>query len=211
MTSAFSWQNSISLCPSKAKFACYSRCFLTSYFCIPVPYNEKDIFFGCLLVLEGLQVFIELFNFSFFSITVQGIGLDYCLLNGLPWKRTEVIVSFLRLYQSIAFWTLLLTMMATPFLLSDSCPLLLLLSCLSHPTLCNPVDGSPPGSSLPGILQARTLEWVAISFSNACMHAKSLQSCPTLCNLWTAAHQAPPATSIVEWVSISFSNLVNIY
>ena len=32
---------------SKAKFACYSRCFLTSYFCIPVPYNEKDIFFGC--------------------------------------------------------------------------------------------------------------------------------------------------------------------
>ena len=32
---------------SKAKFACYSRCFLTSYFCIPVPYNEKDIFLGC--------------------------------------------------------------------------------------------------------------------------------------------------------------------
>ena len=31
----------------KAKFACYSRCFLTSYFCIPVPYDEKDIFFGC--------------------------------------------------------------------------------------------------------------------------------------------------------------------
>ena len=37
----------------------------------------------------------------------------------------------------------------------------------SCPTLCNPVDGSPPGSSIPGILQARTLEWVAISFSNA--------------------------------------------
>ena len=34
-------------------------------------------------------------------------------------------------------------------------------------TLCNPIDGSPPGSSVPGILQARTLEWVAISFSNA--------------------------------------------
>ena len=40
----------------------------------------------------------------------------------------------------------------------------LLQSCL---TLCNPIDGSPPGSSVPGILQARTLEWVAISFSNA--------------------------------------------
>ena len=43
-------------------------------------------------------------------------------------------------------------------------------SCL---TLCDPIDGSPPGSAVPGILQARTLEWVAISFSNACMHAKS--------------------------------------
>ena len=52
-------------------------------------------------------------------------------------------------------------------------------SCL---TLCDPIDGSLPGSSVPGILQARTLEWVSISFSNACMHAKSLQSCPTLCD-----------------------------
>ena len=53
----------------------------------------------------------------------------------------------------------------------------LLQSCL---TLCDPIDGSPPGSSVPGILQARILEGVAISFSNACMHAKLLQSCPTL-------------------------------
>ena len=37
----------------------------------------------------------------------------------------------------------------------------------SSPTLCNPIDGSPPGSPVPGILQARTLEWVVISFSNA--------------------------------------------
>ena len=36
------------------------------------------------------------------------------------------------------------------------------------PTLCDPIDGSPPGSAIPGILQARTLEWVAISFSTAC-------------------------------------------
>ena len=51
----------------------------------------------------------------------------------------------------------------------------------SCPTLCDSIDGSPPGSSVPGILQARMLEWVAISFSNACLHAKSFQSCPTLC------------------------------
>ena len=45
--------------------------------------------------------------------------------------------------------------------------LLLLLTLQSCPTLCNPIDGSPPGSTVPGILQARTLEWAAISFSNA--------------------------------------------
>jgi len=45
--------------------------------------------------------------------------------------------------------------------------LLLLLLSQSCPTLCNPIDGSPPGSSVPGILQASTLEWGAISFSNA--------------------------------------------
>ena len=45
--------------------------------------------------------------------------------------------------------------------------LLLLLSCFSHVRLCDPIDSSPPGSPVPGILQARTLEWVAISLSNA--------------------------------------------
>ena len=45
--------------------------------------------------------------------------------------------------------------------------LLLLLSRFSHVRLCDLIDGSPPGSPVPGILQARTLEWVAISFSNA--------------------------------------------
>ena len=57
----------------------------------------------------------------------------------------------------------------------------------SCPTLCNPIDGSPPGSPIPGILQARTLEWVAISFSNAWKwkvkvksESEVAQSCPTL-------------------------------
>ena len=44
---------------------------------------------------------------------------------------------------------------------------MLLLSCFSHVRLCDPIDGSPPGSTIPGILQTRILEWVAISFSNA--------------------------------------------
>ena len=63
----------------------------------------------------------------------------------------------------------------------------------SCPTLCNPVDGSPPGSSVPGILQARILEWVVISFSNASMHAKSLQSCSTLCS---PIDGSPPGSSV---------------
>ena len=66
----------------------------------------------------------------------------------------------------------------------------------SCPTLRDPVDGSPPGSSVPGILQARTLEWVAISFSNAWkwkVKVKSLSRVRLLATPWTAAHQAPLA------------------
>ena len=66
----------------------------------------------------------------------------------------------------------------------------------SCPTLCDPTDGNPPGSSVPGILQARTLEWVAISFSNAWkwkVKAKSLSRVRLLATPWTAAYQAPPS------------------
>ena len=64
---------------SKAKFACYFRYFLTSYFCIPVPYNEKDIFSWVLALeyLVGLHRTYK-FNFSFFSIAGWGNNLDYC-------------------------------------------------------------------------------------------------------------------------------------
>ena len=66
----------------------------------------------------------------------------------------------------------------------------------SCPTLCDPRDGSPPGSPVPGILQARTLEWVAISFSNAWkwkVKVKSLSRVQPSATPWTAAHQAPPS------------------
>ena len=64
------------------------------------------------------------------------------------------------------------------------------------PTLCDPIDGSPPGSSIPGILQARIPEWVAISFSNAWkwkVKVKSLSRVWLLATPWTAAYQAPPS------------------
>ena len=66
-------------------------------------------------------------------------------------------------------------------------------SCL---TLCDPIDGNPPGSSVPGILQARTLEWVAISFSDAgkCkVKVKSLSCIQLLATPWTIAYKAPPS------------------
>ena len=66
----------------------------------------------------------------------------------------------------------------------------------SYPTLCDPRDGSPPGSPIPGILQARTLEWVAISSSNAWkwkVRVKSPSHVWLLAAPWTAAYQAPPS------------------
>ena len=64
----------------------------------------------------------------------------------------------------------------------------------SCPTLCDPLDSSPPGSPIPGILQARALEWVAISFSSAWKwKVKLLSHVQLLATPWTAAHQAPPS------------------
>ena len=74
--------------------------------------------------------------------------------------------------------------------------LLLLLSRLLCPTLCDPLDSSPPGSAVPVILQERTLEWIAISFSNAWkwkVKVKLLSCVRLFATPWTAAFQAPPS------------------
>ena len=66
----------------------------------------------------------------------------------------------------------------------------------SCPTLCDLIDGSPPGSPVPGILQARTLEWAAISFSNAWkwkVKVKSFSRVQLFATPWTTAYQAPPS------------------
>ena len=78
-------------------------------------------------------------------------------------------------------------------------------------TLCDPIDGSPLGSSVPGILQARTLEWVAISFSNVwkwTLKVKSLSRVQLVATPWTAAYQAPPPMGFSKqeyWSAIVFS------
>ena len=78
----------------------------------------------------------------------------------------------------------------------------------SCPTLCDPIDGSPPGSPVPGILQARTLEWVAISFSNAWTWKVKVKSLSRV-----RLHGLQPTrllrpwifqARVLEWVAIAF-------
>ena len=86
-------------------------------------------------------------------------------------------------------------------------------SCL---TLCDPIDGSPPGFPVPGILQARTLEWVAISFSNAWkwkVKGKSLSHVRLFTTPWTAAYQAPPSMGFSRqeyWSGVPLPSLFTI-
>ena len=101
-----------------------------------------------MLVLEGLGVFIQSLNFSFFGISGWGIDLDYC---DDEWFALEVNRD-----HSLIFET------APKYRILDSFVDYAAKSLQSCPTLCDPMDGSPPGYLIPGILQARTLEWVEI-------------------------------------------------
>ena len=84
----------------------------------------------------------------------------------------------------------------------------------SCPTLCNPIDGSPSSSTVPGILQARTLEQVAISFSIAWkwkVKVKSFSHVRLLATPWTAAYQAPPSMGFSRqeyWSGVPLASLV---
>ena len=101
---------------------------------------------------------------------------------GFVFPGSKYMLSELKTQQASLIWTVAAPAAAK---LLQSCP-----------TLSDPIDGSPPGSPVPGILQARTLEWVAISFSNAWkwkMKVKSLSCVWLLATPWTAAHQAPPS------------------
>ena len=79
------------------------------------------------------------------------------------------------------------------------------------PTPCDPIDGSPPGSPIPGVLHARTLEGVAIFFSNAWnwkVKVKSLSRLRVLATPWTAAYQAPPSMGLSRQESVPLVSLI---
>ena len=137
-----------------------------------------------------------------------------CLIQNLGhfWLNANLIISILILFTSELFvniWRLCVTHNYALLLFQDlfintfdsyfnlvaaaAAATKLLQSC---PTLCNPTDGSPPGAPVPGILQARKLEWVAIFFYNAWkwkVKGKSLSRVRLLATPWTAAYQAPPS------------------
>ena len=99
---------------------------------------------------------------------------------------SQLLVKFAS-YQTRSFWKVRLRL--TVSFSSLAAAAAAAKSLQSCPTLCDPIDGSPPGSPVPGILQARTLEWVAISFSNAWKwkgKAKSLSHVRLFSTLWTA-------------------------
>ena len=135
------------------------------------------------------------------SLNKQFIILKLCIIVGSLMKVSVQDVNHLLVQgQSISqFSRSVMSDSATPWTVARQAPCpsaaaaKSLQSCL---TLCDPIDDNPPGSPVPGIFQARTLEWVAISFSNAWkwkVKVKSLSRVRLLATPWTAAYQAPPS------------------
>ena len=100
--------------------------------------------------------------------------------------------------------------------LEDCSPAATTKSLQSCPSLCDPMDGSPPGPTVPGILQARTLEWVAIFSSNAWkwkVKVKSFSCVRLLATPWTAAYQAPPSMGFSRqeyWSGVPLLQIVGL-
>ena len=114
------------------------------------------------MTISFLNVLNFIFYFQFYLLNLEQFLLlcfNEMLLVSLPNSLDKINQKF----QGTGFWVHSEYAFTTPGMLTAATAN----SLQSYPTLCNPIDGSPPGSPIPGILQARTLEWVAISFSSA--------------------------------------------
>ena len=117
------------------------------------------------------------------QLKIPSLHITTPLYNSTMWYGVTIVIIFV-------FCLLKALLRYTPHIINAA------KSLQSCPTLCDPVDGSPPGFPIPGILQARTLEWVAISFSNAWkwkVKVKSLSRVRPSATSWAAAFQAPPS------------------
>ena len=149
-------------------------------------------------------------------------SLAFALLNFVLQGQTCLLflvsLDFLLLHSNPPWWKghlfLVLVLEGLICLHAAAATAKLLQSC---PTLCDSIDGSPPGSPVPGILQARTLEWVAISFSNAWkwkVKAKSLSRVRLLATSWTAAYQAPPSMGFSRqeyWSEVPLASPIGLH
>ena len=163
--------------------------------CFSLPYS----FYSSLTSKDTL------WNLSLLSsLGVWNVLFSVWLTEALS-KSTSQSLSFYFLLQSLISW--LPCLVLCPGTEMYAAPAKSLHSC---PTLCDPVDGSPPGSPVPGILQARVLEWVAIAFSNEWkwkVKVTLLSRVQLLATPWTAAHQAPPSMGFSRQESWSGASL----
>ena len=153
--------------------------------------------------------FLKYFIFQFFVAYIWKRQFWYIAF--VSWECDKLFLTIFILHSFLRiFYTVYFLHAATAAKLLQSCP-----------TLCNAIDGSSPSSPVPGILQARTLEWVAISFSNAWkwkVKVKSLSGVWLFSTPWTTAYQAPPFMGISRqgyWSGVPlpspFSSLTNKY
>ena len=153
-------------------------------------------------------------------------GLLTCIIcNSSAWELCLFYILFIQsfIYISMNSWLFILYfgLKSNAVAAADGCCWLLLpaaaKSLQSCPTLCDPTDGSPPGSPVPGILQARTLECVAISFSNVWkwkVKVKSLSRVRLPAIPWTAAYQAPPSMGLSRqeyWSGVPLPMLLSLF
>jgi len=156
-------------------------------------FNYSNIYWKCILPL--LKCFCILLKTSWPCKCGSNLDSLLCSINlcDYPFANTTLFwLFYLHIKSKSGHVIPLYSLLNIAFVVV--CLLLLSLElCL---TLCDPRDSSPPGSPVPGILQARTLEWVAMSFSNAWkwkVKGKSLSRVWLLVTPWTTAHQAPPS------------------
>ena len=134
------------------------------------------------------------FRIDWFDLlNVQGLSRIFSSTTVKGINSSVLSLLIVQLLMTNTKWPSCCSLMAVPHSAAAAAAAKSLQSC---PILCDPIDGSPTGSPVPGILQARTLEWVAISFSNAWkwkVKVKSLSHFRLLETPWTAAYQAPPS------------------
>ena len=163
--------------------------------------HSLSIFNDCIILFTSYKYFYINYKIRLFSYLivrwlsqhqlVNNYFSSQCLISRLLYIKILLTVGSLLLF--IVNFNLTISSSAILFWFHAAAAAKSLQSC---PTLCDPRDSSPPGSPVPGILQARTLEWVAISFSKAWkwkVKVKSLSCVQLLATPWTAAYQAPPS------------------